>query len=75
MSDPVGSPHEEIGRAVTHTVETGAFFGSIMAGLLLGFIGDHFLDTRPALIVAGIITGSVVGFWRMWRVYTQDGPR
>jgi F0F1-type ATP synthase assembly protein I len=66
------SSHEQIGEAVSHTVETGAFFGSVMAGFLLGFLGDHFLNTRPALIVAGIIAGSVIGFWRMWRVYTRE---
>ncbi len=67
--------HEEIGRAVSHTVEAGAFFGSLMAGLLLGWLADHFLDTRPAFIVVGIVAGSVIGFWRMWVVYSggDDG--
>jgi F0F1-type ATP synthase assembly protein I len=63
--------HEEIGRAVSHTVETGAFFGSLMAGLLLGWLADHFLDTGPIFIVVGIVAGSVVGFWRMWVVYSR----
>jgi len=62
--------HEEIGRAVSHTVETGAFFGSLMAGLLLGWLADHFLDTRPVFIIIGIVAGAVIGFWRMWVVYS-----
>jgi len=64
------SGHRQIGDAVSHTVETGAFFGSLMAGLLLGWIADHFLGTRPVFIVIGIVAGSVIGFWRMWVVYS-----
>jgi len=67
--------HEEIGQAVSHTVETGAFFGSLMAGLLLGWLADHFLDTRPLFIVLGIVAGSVIGFWRMWVVYSGEDRR
>jgi len=63
------SSHRQIGDAVGHTVETGAFFGSLMAGLLLGWIADHLLDTRPVFIVVGIVAGAVVGFWRMWATY------
>jgi len=62
--------HQEIGQAVSHTVETGAFFGSLMAGLLLGWLADLFLDTRPLFIIIGIVAGSVIGFWRMWVGYT-----
>ena len=65
------STHEQIGEAVGHTVETTAFFASLMAGLLLGWIADHFLDTYPAFIVSGIIAGAGVGFWRMWVDYTK----
>ena len=71
------SSHEQIGAAVGHTVETGTFFGSLMAGLLLGWIADHFLDTRPLFIVLGIVIGATAGFWRMWVDYTRedDGGR
>lgn len=65
--------HEEIGRAVSHTVETGAFLGSLMAGWLLGWLADHFLDTGPVFVVIGIVAGSVIGFWRMWVVYSGGG--
>lgn len=70
---PSASSHEQIGDAVGHTVESGAFFGSLMAGFLLGWIADHFLETRPLFIVLGIVTGAVVGFWRMWVTYGRDG--
>ncbi|MCJ7726066.1 MAG: AtpZ/AtpI family protein [Acidimicrobiia bacterium] len=67
------SGHRQIGDAVGHTVEAGAFFGSLMAGFLLGWIADHFFHTRPVFIVIGIIVGAVVGFWRMWVDYGRAG--
>lgn len=67
------SGHRQIGAAVGHTVVAGSFFGSLMAGLLLGWIADHFLDTRPVFIVIGIVAGAVVGFWRMWVDYGRGG--
>jgi F0F1-type ATP synthase assembly protein I len=45
----------------------GDFFSSIISGFLLGFAGDHFLGTRPWLVVSGIVAGSVTGFYRMYR--------
>ncbi len=65
--------HRQIGEAVGETIVSGAFFGSLMAGLLLGWIADHFLDTRPVFIVVGIVAGAVVGFWRMWVDYGGGG--
>jgi F0F1-type ATP synthase assembly protein I len=80
MSEPPGerpsrsaAGHRDIGEAVGHTVASGAFFGSLMAGLLLGWIADRFLDTRPVFIVIGIVAGAVVGFWRMWVDYGRGG--
>ena len=45
----------------------GDFFGAIMAGFLLGLGGDYVFGTRPALVVVGIIAGSVTGFYSMYR--------
>jgi F0F1-type ATP synthase assembly protein I len=67
------SGHRQIGDAVGHTVVAGSFFGSLMAGFLLGWIADHFLDTRPVFIVIGIVAGAAVGFWRMWIDYGRAG--
>lgn len=56
----------------------GSFFGSIMAGTLLGWLADRWLDTDPWLVVAGAIAGSVAGFYRMWdliRTPTGKQPR
>jgi F0F1-type ATP synthase assembly protein I len=45
-----------------------------MAGLLLGWIADHFAHTRPLFIVIGIAAGAIIGFWRMWVDYTREDP-
>ena len=45
---------------------SGDFFGAILAGLLLGLLGDSLLDTAPLLVVIGVIAGFGVGFWRMY---------
>lgn len=49
-----------------------AFFGSIMSGLLLGYLGDRGFGTYPLLVILGIIAGSMVGFWRMWTIANRD---
>lgn len=56
----------------------GSFFGSVMAGTLLGWLADRWLDTDPWLVVAGSVAGSVAGFYRMWdliRTPTGKQPR
>lgn len=56
----------------------GSFFGSIMAGTLLGWLADRWLDTDPWLVAAGAVAGSVAGFYRMWdliRTPTGKQPR
>ncbi len=45
---------------------SGDFFGAILAGLLLGLLGDWLLGTAPWLVVMGVIAGFGVGFWRMY---------
>ena len=45
----------------------GSFVGSILAGTLLGYLADQWLDTRPWLIVAGIVLGSYSGFMKLYR--------
>ena len=64
---------EEAHRGATSAVADGwvaggSFFGSIMAGTLLGWLADRWLDTDPWLVVVGIIVGSVNGFYRMWEL-------
>ena len=70
---PAGSALRTAHTGVTAAVSDGwlagsSFFGSIMAGTLLGWLADRWLDTEPWLVVAGIVLGSVNGFYRMWMV-------
>ncbi|HEY7582977.1 MAG TPA: AtpZ/AtpI family protein [Acidimicrobiia bacterium] len=46
---------------------SGSFLGSILSGTLLGYLADLWLDTRPWLVVVGILAGSYAGFMTMWR--------
>ncbi len=55
-------------------IAAGDFFGSIMAGLLLGAGADWLFNTRPTFIVIGIIVGSVSGFYQMWRHAVEADP-
>lgn len=48
----------------------GGFFESILAGFLLGFLVDWWLDTGPWPIIVGIALGSYSGFMKLWR-YSQ----
>ena len=68
-ADAVRTAHRGVTSAVADGwVAGGSFFGSIMAGTLLGWLADRWLDTEPWLLVAGITVGSASGFYRMWEV-------
>jgi ATP synthase protein I len=45
----------------------GSFVGSILSGTLLGYLADLWLNTRPWLIVLGIVLGSYSGFMILYR--------
>lgn len=70
-----GSVHRRVAENVAGSADSTAFFGSIMAGLLLGAIGDKLVGTYPLFVVIGIIAGSIIGFWRMWTIATRDDAR
>jgi F0F1-type ATP synthase assembly protein I len=58
--------HQEVGKSVGAGAEGASFFSSILAGLLLGLLGDWWLGTEPLLVIVGIIAGFGTGFWKMW---------
>lgn len=65
----VRTAHRGVTSAVADGwVAGGSFFASIMAGTLVGWLGDRWLSTEPWLLVAGIALGSANGFYRMWEV-------
>ena len=41
---------------------------AVIGGLLLGWWLDEQFETTPTLSLCGIIFGSVVGFWGLYRV-------
>lgn len=48
-------------------MEGGSFFGSILAGTLLGFFADRWLGTSPWLVIIGILVGAYAGFLHVWQ--------
>jgi len=67
-----GSVHRRVSEHVAAGAESTAFLGSILAGWLLGYLGDRALGTDPLLVVLGIIAGFVIGFWRMWMIANRE---
>jgi F0F1-type ATP synthase assembly protein I len=63
-----GTYHQELGKAVAAEADTGGFFASILAGLLLGLGLDAWVGTAPAFTIGGIVLGSVTGFMKMWQI-------
>jgi F0F1-type ATP synthase assembly protein I len=70
-----GSVNRRVPEDAAASADTTTFFGSIVAGMLLGLGADKLFDTDPVLVVAGIIAGSVIGFWRMWTIANRDDSR
>lgn len=56
--------------------DRGSFFGSILAGTLLGLGLDRWLDTAPVLVIVGVVLGAYAAFARLWQeIKTQpDHP-
>jgi ATP synthase protein I len=48
-----------------------SLFSAVVAGLLAGWLMDRWLETRPWLLVAGIVLGAVVGFYQFIRVSSK----
>lgn len=46
----------------------GAFVGSILSGMFLGYLIDRWLDISPWAILIGFGLGSYSGFVRMWQL-------
>ena len=44
-----------------------SLFASVISGLLLGWLLDRWLGTRPWLLVTGILLGAVAGFYQFIR--------
>lgn len=62
------STHKQVATALNEGwLEGGSFFGSLIAGALIGYLLDLWLGTEPWLVITGIVLGSYSGFVRVWR--------
>lgn len=53
----------------------GSFFGSVLAGTLLGLGADWWWDTSPVVTIVGVVLGSYAGFVRLWHeMKSQPDP-
>ncbi len=48
-----------------------ALFFSIAAFLGIGWALDRWLNTKPWLLVAGIVVGSIIGFYQFVRLISK----
>ena len=48
-----------------------SLFGAVVAGLLLGWLLDRWLGTKPWLLVAGVTLGSIAGFYEFIRATSK----
>lgn len=56
-------------------MDGGSFFGSVIAGTLMGMGLDWWLGTAPILVVVGIVLGAYAGFTRAWHeIKNQPDP-
>ena len=48
-----------------------SLFGAVVAGLLVGWLLDRWLGTKPWLLVAGVTLGSIAGFYEFIRATSR----
>jgi ATP synthase protein I len=48
-----------------------SLFGAVVSGLLLGWLLDRWLGTKPWLLVAGVTLGAVAGFYEFIRATSR----
>jgi ATP synthase protein I len=48
-----------------------SLFAAVVSGLLVGYLLDRWLGTRPWLLVAGLVLGSAAGFYEFIRASSK----
>jgi ATP synthase protein I len=48
-----------------------SLFAAVVAGLLLGWLLDRWLGTRPWLLVTGLVLGAAVGLYEFIRASSK----
>lgn len=58
---------QQVGKALNEGwLEGGSFISSLLAGTLLGYGVDWWLDTAPWFVIIGTLLGAYSGFMRVW---------
>jgi ATP synthase protein I len=48
-----------------------SLFAAVVSGLLIGWLLDRWLGTRPWLLVTGVVLGSAAGFYEFIRASSK----
>jgi len=72
--------NESVGKQVARAVDEGwvtggSFFGSIIAGFLIGYGLDWWLGTAPWFVIGFSLLGAFSGFMRLWHYAKVEGAR
>ncbi len=69
MTEPPERPRRSLAVAAGElTAIAWEFFGSIVAGAVLGYVADRALSTDPWLLILLTLLGTCAGFYRMVRM-------
>ena len=64
-----------IGRALSAGLNVfSEFVGAVIAGALIGWQADKWLDTKPWLLVVFLGLGVAAGFWNIFRMAQRKPP-
>ena len=70
MADPQDPFRQGISMAARIGVELAV---TIVVGALLGYGLDRWLSTRPWLMLAGLLLGTIAGFRNLYRMISPEG--
>ena len=48
-----------------------SLFASVISGLIIGWLLDRWLGTKPWLLITGLLLGSVAGFYELVRTTSK----
>ncbi|HEY3104692.1 MAG TPA: AtpZ/AtpI family protein [Pyrinomonadaceae bacterium] len=48
-----------------------SLFAAVVSGLIIGWLLDRWLGTKPWLLVAGVVLGSAAGFYEFIRATSK----
>lgn len=67
-----GRDDEDVNRksGVAYAAALALFF-SVASLTGLGWLGDKYFKTDPWLLVAGVVLGSIVGFYQFFRLISK----